>query len=112
MLCFNIISIIIKLINFYLLTISLLPTLKAFVPYEYVLIPSEIRNLSSSLLLSAILLTSSDYTQCLSLLNLCCDFSMILFVSKYFLLSLNLSITFITHFFCSFSFSNILIVIV
>ena len=99
MLFFIIISIIIKIIGFYLLTISLLLTLKAFVPYEYVLIPSEICNLLSSLLLSAILLTSSDYTQCPSLLNLCCDFSMILFLSKYFLLSLNLNITFITHFF-------------
>ena len=100
MLFFIIISIIIKIIGFYLLTISLLLTLKAFVPYEYVLIPSEICNLLSLLLLSEILLTSLDYTQCPSLLNLeCCDFSMILFLSKYFLLSLNLNVTFITHFF-------------
>ena len=43
---------------------SVLHTLKAFVPYGYVVIPSNVCNLSSSLLLSAILLNSSVYTLC------------------------------------------------
>ena len=85
MLCFTLISVIIKIkINYhlYLLSISILHTLKAFVPYGYVLILSKVCNLLSSLLLRAILLTPSVYTQCASLLNLCCDFSMISFLNK------------------------------
>ena len=42
--------------------ISLSHTLKAFVPYGYVLILSNVCNLLSSLLLSAILLIPSVYT--------------------------------------------------
>ena len=38
---------------------------------------SKVCNLLLLLLLSAILLISSVYTSCLSLLNLCCDFNMI-----------------------------------
>ena len=98
MLCFIFISIIIKINHLYLLNISLLHTLKAFVPYGYVLILSKVCNLLSSLLLSTILLTSSVYSQYPSLLNLCCDFSMIFFLSKQFLQSLTLSIPFITRF--------------
>ena len=64
------ISIIIKINHLYLPSTSLLHTLKAFVPYGYVLILSKVCNLLSSLLLSVILLTSSVYTQCVSLLNL------------------------------------------
>ena len=85
MLCFTLISVIIKIkINYhlYLLSISILHTLKAFVPYGYVLILSKVCNPLSTLLLSAILLTCSVYTQCASLLNLCCDFSMISFLNK------------------------------
>ena len=70
-------STIIQINHLYLLSISLSHTLKAFVPYGFVVILSEVCNFLSSLPLSAILLTSSVYTQCASLLNLCHDFSMI-----------------------------------
>ena len=53
----------------YLLSVSLLHTLEAFVPYGYVLILSKVCRLLSSLLLSGILLTFSVYTKCPSLLN-------------------------------------------
>ena len=71
---FIFISIVIKVDHFYILflfflknkcfniSISLSHTLKAFVPYGYVLILSDVCNLLSSLLLSAILLISSVYT--------------------------------------------------
>ena len=81
MLCFIFISIIIKINHLYLISISLLYTLRAFIPYGYVLIPQKVCNLLSSILLSAILLTCSVYTQCASLLNLCCQFSMISFLN-------------------------------
>ena len=60
-------------------------TLKAYVPYRYVVILPKVCNLLSSLLLSAILLTFSLYTQCASHLYHCCDFSMISFLTKQFL---------------------------
>ena len=47
--------------RFFTVIISLSHTLKAFVPYGYVLILSCVCNLLSSLLFSAILLTSSVY---------------------------------------------------
>ena len=50
-----------------------LHTLKEIDPYGYVAIPSNVCNLLSSLLLSAILLISSVYTLCASLWNLCCN---------------------------------------
>ena len=84
MLCFIFISIIIKINHLYLLSISLSHT---FVPYGYVVILSKVVNLLSSFLLSAILLTSSVCKQCPSLLNLCCDFIVISFLNKQFLLS-------------------------
>ena len=64
---------------------SLLHNLKAFAPYGYGLILSKVCNLLSSLILSAILLTSSVYTQCASLSNLSCTFSMVSFLNKQFL---------------------------
>ena len=87
MLCFIFISKIIKLSNckinhLYLLSISLLHTLKSFVPYGYVAILSNVCYLLLSLLLSAILLISLVYTQCDSFLNVCCDFSMISLLNK------------------------------
>ena len=82
MLCFISISIIIKINYLYLLSISLLHTLKAFVPHGYVLILSQICNILSSLLLRAILLGSSVYTECASLLNLYCDCSIGLLLNK------------------------------
>ena len=85
MLCFILISTIIKINHLYLLSISLAHTLKAFVPYGYVVIPSKVCDLSSSLLLSEILLIYSVYTQCASLSNLCCEYSVISFLNKQFL---------------------------
>ena len=58
----------------------------------------KICNILSSLLLSAILLISSVYTLCASLLNLRYDFNMMSLFNKQFLSSLNLSSRFITHF--------------
>ena len=78
MLCFIFISIIIKINHLYLLSISLSHALNGFGPYGYVVILSKVCNLLSVLLLSAILLISSEYMQCASLVNLCCDFSMVL----------------------------------
>ena len=103
MFCFIFICIILKINHLYLLSISLSHTLKAFVPYGYVVILSNVCNLLSSLLLSAILLTCSVYILCTSLLNPCCDFNVILFSNKKFL-KLNLSLRFITHFFVHFGF--------
>ena len=76
---FIFISIIIKINNFIftLLNSSVLHTLQALVPEVYDVIQSKVCNLLSSSLLSAILLISSVYTSCLSLLNLCCDFNTI-----------------------------------
>ena len=71
-----------KLISCILLSISLSHTLKEFVPYGYVVILSNSCNLFLSLLLGAILLICSIYTLRQSLLNLYCDFSMILSLSK------------------------------
>ena len=76
----QIMSIVIKINRLYLLNVSLLHTLEAFVPYGYVLILSKVCNLLSSLLLSAFLLTSSVYTHCASLLSLCSG--MISFLKK------------------------------
>ena len=61
---------------------SLSHTLKAFVAYGCVVILSKVCNLLSSLLLSAILLISSVYTQCVSLLIIYCVFSMMLLLNK------------------------------
>ena len=108
MLCFVFMSIIIKINHLYLLSISLSHTLKVFVPYGYVVILS-FYNLLSSLLLSAILLTSLVYTLCVSLLNVCCDFSMISFLNNQFLLHIHMkSILFIKHFFVSLIFLTLL----
>ena len=82
MFCFIFTLTIIKVNHLYLLSISLSHILKVFVPYRYVVILSKVFNLLSSLLLSAISLISSGYTQCVSLLNLYCDFSMISFLNK------------------------------
>ena len=71
MLYFIFISIIIKINHLYLLIISLSHTLTEFVPYGYAVTLSKVCNVLSSLILSAILLISSVYTQCASLLNLC-----------------------------------------
>ena len=56
MLCFVFIPIIIKIDHVYLLSISLSHTLNAFTPYGYVVVLSNVCNLLSLLLLSAILL--------------------------------------------------------
>ena len=82
-----------------LLSISLSHTLKALVPYRYVVNLSKVCNLLSWLLLSAIVLIFSVYTSCASLWNLCCGFSLILFLNKQSFWSLNESILFITHLF-------------
>ena len=62
---FIFVNLVIKIDDFYiakhLLSISISHTLKVFVPYEYVVTLSNVCNLLSSLLLSAILLTSSVY---------------------------------------------------
>ena len=55
--------------------ISLSRTLKAFLPYGYVVILSKVCDLLSSLLHSAILLIFSVYTLSVSLSNLCCGFN-------------------------------------
>ena len=69
MFCFIFIGMIIKISH--LLSISLSHNLKAFVPHGYVLILSDVCNLFSSLLLSAILFTGLVYKLCASLLNRC-----------------------------------------
>ena len=108
MLCFVFMSIIIKINHLYLLSISLSYTLRAFVPYKYVVIPSFC-NLLSSLLFSAILLTYSVYTLCASLLNRCCDFGMISLLSNQFSLHIHMkSILFITIFFAPLVFLTLL----
>ena len=84
MFCFIFICIIIKINHLYLLSISVLHTFPTF-GYGYDAVLSKICNLLSSLLLSPILLISSVYTLCNSLLNLCFGFSMILLFSKQFL---------------------------
>ena len=61
---------------------SLSRILKAFCPNGYIVILSRVCNLLSSLRPSVTLLISSVYTLRSSLLNLCCDFSMILFLNK------------------------------
>ena len=57
-------------------------TFPAHTPYEYDVILLKVCNLSSSLLLSASLLTSLVYTLCNSLLNPCYDFNLISFFNK------------------------------
>ena len=79
---FFFISIIIKINHLYLLSISLSHTSKAFAPCGYFVILPNVCNLLLSLHLSAILLISSAYLQCASFLNLCCDFSMVLYLNK------------------------------
>ena len=64
---------------------SVLHTFPAFVSYGYDVIRSNVSILLSSLLFSAILLTLSVNTLCVSLLNLCCDFNMGLLLNKQFL---------------------------
>ena len=66
---FIFISIIIKINHLYLHSISLSHTLNRFGPYGYVVILSKVCNLLSLLLLSAILLISSEYMQCASLVK-------------------------------------------
>ena len=83
MLYFIFINIIIKINHLYLFSISLLHNLKA--PHGYGLILSKVCNLLSLLILSAILLTSSVYTQCASFSNLSFAFSMVSFLNKQFL---------------------------
>ena len=82
MLCFISISITIKINYLIILSISLLHTLKAFASHGCVLILSQVCNILSSLLLSAILLGSSVYTECASLLNPYCDCSIGLLLNK------------------------------
>ena len=85
MLCFIVVSIIIKINHLYLFSVLLLHTLIAFVPNGYVHILSNVHHLLPSSLISEILLTSAIYTQCASLKYLCYDFSMISFLNKQFL---------------------------
>ena len=66
--------------HLYLTRISL-----SHVPYGHAVIMPKVCNLLSSLLLSVILLISSVYSLCASLLNLCCGFSVIPFLNKQFL---------------------------
>ena len=93
-LCFDLFNIFIYA-YFFITIISLLHTLNAFVPYGYVVILSNVCNLLSSLLVSAILFTSSAYIIWRSLLNLSCDLNMILLLNNE---SLNLILRFIMHF--------------
>ena len=63
--------------------VILLPhRIHVLVPCGYVLTLSNVCNLLSSSLLSAILFISFVYTSWWSLLNLCCDFSMILSLNR------------------------------
>ena len=82
---FIFINVVIKIDHLYiaklLLSISLSHTLKAFVLYGYVVTLSNVFNLLSSLLFSAILLTPSVYTLWWSLLNLSYDFNMVLLLN-------------------------------
>ena len=71
-------NVVIKIDHLYLLSISLSHILKAFVPYGHVATLSNVCNLLSSLLFSAVLITSSVYTLWSSLLNLSSDFNMVL----------------------------------
>ena len=71
MFCIVFICVIIIINQLYLLNSSVYIYLMALTPYEYGVILSKVCNLLSSLLLSAILLISSVYTLCASLLNLC-----------------------------------------
>ena len=92
MFCFIFIDVIVKINHLYLLSSSVLHTFQTLVPYGYDVISSKICNLLSSLLLSAILLVSSVYKLCASLLKLCCDFNIISFLNKQSLYSINPSI--------------------
>ena len=74
--------IIIKINHLYLLSISLSHTRKTFVPFRYFVILWEVCKILSSWLIRATLLISSVYTQCASLLNLCCNSNMILLFNK------------------------------
>ena len=65
-----------------LLSISLSHTLKAFVPYGYVVTLSNVCSLLLSLLFSAILFTSSVYTLWWSLSNLSCDRIIVLLLNN------------------------------
>ena len=58
-------------------TSFVLHTFPTLVPYGFDVILLKICSLLSSLLLNAILLISSVYPLCASLLSLCCDFNMI-----------------------------------
>ena len=60
-----------------------LHTFIIFAPCGYGLILSKVCNLLSLLLLNAILLISSLYTLRASLLNLCCDFNIVLLFRKH-----------------------------
>ena len=63
---------------------AILHTFLTLAQYGYDVILSKVCNLLSSLLLSAILIISSVYTLCASLLNLCGDFNMLSLFSKNF----------------------------
>ena len=67
----------IKLIILYLILHSAILFCILFQHYEYDVILTKVCKLFSSLLLSAILLISSVYVLCRSLLNRCCNFDMI-----------------------------------
>ena len=82
MFCFIFICINIKVNHLCILSSSILHTFLTLAPYGYDVILSKACNLSSSLLLNAVLLISSVYALCASLLNLCCDFNMISLFSK------------------------------
>ena len=83
---------------------SLLHTFLTFAWHGYDVTLTKVCNLLSSLLLNSILSVSSVNTLFAWLLNLSCDFNMILSFSKKFLQSSNLIVYFITHLFCFFSF--------
>ena len=87
MFSFIFIGIIIKINHFIFtyLSNSVLHKFAAFVTYGYDVV-------------NAILLISSVYTLCASLLNLCCDFNIISFLNRQYLSLLNLSFPFITQF--------------
>ena len=83
---------------------SLLHTFLTFAWHGYDVTLTKVCNLLSSLLLNSILSVSSVNTLFAWLLNLSCDFNMILSFSKKFLQSSNLIVYSITHLFCFFSF--------
>ena len=110
MFCVTFICIIIKInhFKFRYSSTSDSHTFQTLIRYGYDTILSKVCNLLSSLLLSVILLIYSVYTLSALILNIFCDFNMILLFSKQSLQSLSLSIRFITHFFVPLTFLSLL----